>query len=178
MPVERRKIKRHHDDEKKYQECDVFGRSCFYGAMANLTQAPENHCKHCMKDCNYVKYNKIIEKAQTIPTSYKLDRRKAEPWQFFTPKTDIDDIKRLLKSRSTPHESNSAFGCREMKGCDLSRQTFRTRKEWYTAENFSAPHEWLIVAFADWKYRRCDKVRHLKITFLGPLPPSALFWQF
>ena len=54
----------------KYHECDVFGRSCFYGKMANLIQAPENHCLHCIKECNYIKYNKIVEKAETLPSTY------------------------------------------------------------------------------------------------------------
>ena len=59
--------------ERNEQECDVFGRSCFYDALANLTQAPENNCKHCIQECDFIKYNKRITKEQTFPVEYYTD---------------------------------------------------------------------------------------------------------
>ena len=39
-------------------ECDVFGRTCFFDAMKNLTQFHINLCNHCIKSCDFIKYNR------------------------------------------------------------------------------------------------------------------------
>ena len=39
-------------------ECDVFGRSCFYNSISNLTKHPDNVCPHCISGCDDIKYYK------------------------------------------------------------------------------------------------------------------------
>ena len=48
----------------KANECDVFGRTCFYNTMKNLTKFPENFCKQCIEECDYIKFNKQIIKEE------------------------------------------------------------------------------------------------------------------
>ena len=48
--------------KSKVNECDVFGRTCFYNTMKNLTKGLQNFCKHCVKECDYIKFNKQIIK--------------------------------------------------------------------------------------------------------------------
>ena len=42
------------------KECDIFGRTCFFNSMENLTQSPENLCNHCIQECDYIKYHREI----------------------------------------------------------------------------------------------------------------------
>ena len=49
----------------EFQECDVFGRTCFINTMENLTHLLKSPCQNCPKDCDYFKYNiesKSVEK--------------------------------------------------------------------------------------------------------------------
>ena len=49
-------------------ECDVFGRTCFYTAMENLTQLSNDPCSHCIQGCDHMKYKKeIIEDRLIMP---------------------------------------------------------------------------------------------------------------
>ena len=50
----------------KAQECDVFGRTCFYNAMENFTVSSGNYCDHCIEECDHITYNAIIKKEQPI----------------------------------------------------------------------------------------------------------------
>ena len=43
-----------------FKECDVFGRTCFFYTMKNVTQNPMNQCPHCLKDCDYIKFEKKV----------------------------------------------------------------------------------------------------------------------
>ena len=47
-------------------ECDVFGRTCFYGTMKNLTQFPTEICEECVDECDFVKYQKEIIKVRLV----------------------------------------------------------------------------------------------------------------
>ena len=47
-------------------ECDIFGRSCFYNAIKNFTQYPINQCKHCIKECDYIKFGKKIARTNIL----------------------------------------------------------------------------------------------------------------
>ena len=40
-------------------ECDVFGRTCFYRSMKNITQYPIDECSHCIQECDYIIFKKI-----------------------------------------------------------------------------------------------------------------------
>merc|ERR1712141_305488 len=41
-------------------EYDIFGRTCFFKTMENLAQSPINKCSHCIKECDYLDYHKVI----------------------------------------------------------------------------------------------------------------------
>ena len=47
-------------------ECDLFGRTCFYNAMKNLTISNETHCKECIKECDYTTYEAVVTKQDEI----------------------------------------------------------------------------------------------------------------
>ena len=47
-------------------ECDVFGRTCFYRAMENITQDSDNPCNECLPGCDQIKYKKEILKADKV----------------------------------------------------------------------------------------------------------------
>ena len=46
-------------------ECDIFGRTCFINTMENLAKSPNNSCEYCLKECDYIKYNRIILDGKT-----------------------------------------------------------------------------------------------------------------
>ena len=49
----------HHD--RQIQECDIFGRTCFYHSVKNLTLISKDIiCNHCIKECDYATYD-IVE---------------------------------------------------------------------------------------------------------------------
>ena len=47
-------------NDRLIHECDIFGRTCFYNAIRNLTSSNDNLCKHCVKECDYATYD-IVE---------------------------------------------------------------------------------------------------------------------
>ena len=47
-------------------ECDVFGRTCFYQSMEKLSQSPEELCNHCLEGCDSL----IYEKANVKESSF------------------------------------------------------------------------------------------------------------
>ena len=52
------------------KECDLFGRTCFYNAMEFVSKSrnySRNFCKHCVKECDYTKFDGIITKQQKSP---------------------------------------------------------------------------------------------------------------
>ena len=51
---------------ERMEECDVFGRTCFVNAMKNLNRHPINQCKHCMKECDFIHYNKVITDKKSL----------------------------------------------------------------------------------------------------------------
>ena len=71
-------------------ECDIFGRTCFYNAMKNLTM--HDDCNHCMKECDYITYDAVVREETfnsraIITGSYesgKCDRQRAF-CDFFLP---------------------------------------------------------------------------------------------
>ena len=49
------------------KECDLFGRTCFYNAMEELTKSNQSHCKECLiKECDHTTYEAIITKEKKI----------------------------------------------------------------------------------------------------------------
>ena len=48
------------------EECDVFGRTCFYHAMEKLTRDQNDPCSHCIPGCDRMKYKKEIMEVKQI----------------------------------------------------------------------------------------------------------------
>ena len=53
---------------EEINECDVFGRTCFFTAMNNLALNSNDSCSHCIEECDYIKYNRVIlnEKTKSV----------------------------------------------------------------------------------------------------------------
>ena len=47
---------------KKSQECDIFGRTCFFNAMEKFSWNSSHVCNHCIGECDHVTYNAFIKK--------------------------------------------------------------------------------------------------------------------
>ena len=43
---------------KDSKECDVFGRSCFFNHIENLTHMNEKPCDHCTEECDWIRYRR------------------------------------------------------------------------------------------------------------------------
>ena len=50
------------------QECDIFGRTCFFDAMNMLTKSPKSLCIHCIKECDFIKFKKELTGMKLIDT--------------------------------------------------------------------------------------------------------------
>ena len=46
--------------KSQMEECDIFGRTCFFNALSNYSTYPTNMCKMCKQECDFVKYSKEI----------------------------------------------------------------------------------------------------------------------
>ena len=51
------------------QECDVFGRTCFFQAMENITHDPDDICGECDRECKKLTFELKLVKS----TSLKID---------------------------------------------------------------------------------------------------------
>ena len=49
-------------------ECDIFGRTCFFKTMEQMAQSPINKCRHCIKECDYLDYHKVIKSKNIMDT--------------------------------------------------------------------------------------------------------------
>ena len=56
----------------KSQECDIFGRTCFYNAMNEFPKV-KNSCDHCMKECDYTIYETILTNEKSLLLEYSRD---------------------------------------------------------------------------------------------------------
>ena len=55
-------------------ECDVFGRTCFYNEMKNLTEGFEDQCPHCLEACDFDQFKvEITAKYNWMKSSYLHD---------------------------------------------------------------------------------------------------------
>ena len=104
--------------ETSQKECDVFGRSCFYDTMTNLTQAPEIVCEHCMRGCNKISYGKSITKEQSIPKQYSTH----EAFDHFLMDKNNTIEKRGFKMAfdSFTERNCMGFGCASYDGLRIS----------------------------------------------------------
>ena len=53
----------HNSGEK---ECDVFGRTCFYQTLKNMTRDSHDHCSQCIQGCDYMQYKREIIKSTKV----------------------------------------------------------------------------------------------------------------
>lgn len=53
---------------EKRSECDVFGRTCFTNAMANLTLHQDMICKECVQECDFYKFKKELIDSSIVST--------------------------------------------------------------------------------------------------------------
>ena len=59
------------------EECDIFGRTCFYNAMENISKS-SNLCNDCVKECDYITYDGIVireTKNKLFEIKYSLTHR-------------------------------------------------------------------------------------------------------
>ena len=54
------------DDNSETAECDVFGRTCFYSVIRNLTQSSNSQCNHCIKGCDEIVFGKVIKEKTSL----------------------------------------------------------------------------------------------------------------
>ena len=58
--------------KERNQECDIFGRTCFYNAMENLLQNDTNLCHHCIMNCDFLKFRKELIRKEEISNFEKF----------------------------------------------------------------------------------------------------------
>ena len=51
---------------KEGKECDVFGRTCFFNRIENLTHMVEESCSHCQEECDWIRYRRKIIASASI----------------------------------------------------------------------------------------------------------------
>ena len=51
-------------DEAK--ECDIFGRTCFFNMIETLTHGSGHICEHCIEECDWVRYRKVVVEAEKL----------------------------------------------------------------------------------------------------------------
>ena len=47
-------------------ECDIFGRTCFFNVIENLTHSQDELCTHCIEECDWVKYRQKVIRSESI----------------------------------------------------------------------------------------------------------------
>ena len=55
----------------KAEVCDLFGRKCFQTAVNNITK-DGNSCKHCMEECDMMKFKLMILKEKKLSTKENI----------------------------------------------------------------------------------------------------------
>ena len=41
-------------------ECDIFGRTCFFNVIENITHAKDQSCSHCIEECDWIQYRRKV----------------------------------------------------------------------------------------------------------------------
>ena len=59
---------------KHAKECDIFGRTCFFNKIANLTHTMErDSCSHCEDECDWIQYKRVVKEKQSIKLANYLE---------------------------------------------------------------------------------------------------------
>ena len=77
--------------DDKEEECDVFGRTCFFNTMQMLLQMPNTSCPQCQPECEYINYEKIVTGVQDLVSGYFSGGK------FFMEAFDYDSQTRKIK---------------------------------------------------------------------------------
>ena len=56
-------------------ECDIFGRTCFFTVMEQLTHKSEDQCPNCMDECDWVKYPKLKIEKESIKIVPRIENK-------------------------------------------------------------------------------------------------------
>ena len=56
-------------NKEKVEECDVFGRTCFYKAMKNPKDQIGALCPKCWNDCDFIRYKKYTSRKRSLMVS-------------------------------------------------------------------------------------------------------------
>ena len=48
------------------EECDIFGRTCFFNMMETLAHKSDENCTHCIEECDYIKYRRSLGKSNSL----------------------------------------------------------------------------------------------------------------
>ena len=51
---------------KERKECDVFGRTCFFNRIENLTHTVDEACSYCQEECDWTRYRRDIIGSESI----------------------------------------------------------------------------------------------------------------
>ena len=51
---------------KERKECDVFGRTCFFNRIENLTHTVDESCSYCQEECDWIRYRREIIGSESI----------------------------------------------------------------------------------------------------------------
>ena len=55
-------------ESKSFDECDVFGRTCFWKAMKQFSISQNDKCPMCKPECDFVKFEKLITNKEMLAT--------------------------------------------------------------------------------------------------------------
>ena len=55
------------------EECDLFGRSCFFGKLANFTHSPVDLCLHCIDECDRMEFKREIIDVKSLKLNPKVN---------------------------------------------------------------------------------------------------------
>ena len=63
------------------EECDIFGRTCFYNAMEYYA-TNSTVCDHCVKECDYTLYEGVLVKEESLRNEVDLLKTVYDPTYF------------------------------------------------------------------------------------------------
>ena len=52
-------------------ECDVFGRTCFFNIYEKMIHDGTNHCRHCIEKCDSLEFKTKIVKSESLAMDLK-----------------------------------------------------------------------------------------------------------
>ena len=55
------------------KECDIFGRTCFFNKMENLTHMVDESCSHCIEECEWIKYRRKVLSSKSLELAFNWD---------------------------------------------------------------------------------------------------------